>query len=154
MSSAIPAVIFGIGSLAMSARQAKAQKQAAEMQAVAYDQQAAEATLKGRYEALEYKQRGVDALRRLNDVMAANIARAAAGGVSPISGSAQTINTFSEAEAVREKNISASNAIMAEGDAAFQADQYRTAGNIARKTGSIQAASTITSGLIRFGQLV
>lgn len=154
MSSAIPAVVFGVASLAMSAKQAKAQKQAAEMQAVAYNEQAAEATLKGRYEALEYKQRGVDALRRLNEVMAANIARAAAGNVSPISGSAQTINTFSEAEAIREKNISASNAIMAEGDAAFQADQYRSAANIARKTGSVQAASTITSGLIRFGQLV
>jgi hypothetical protein len=150
----VATAVFAIGSLAMSAKQAKAQKAAAAMQAEAYNEQAAEATLKGRYEALEYKQRGVDVLRRLNEVMAANIARAAAGGVDPTSGSAALINTVSEAEAVREKNIATSNAIMAEGDAGFQAYQYRVAGNIARKTGDVQAAATIGNGLIRFGQLV
>ena len=102
MAAVVPvaAAVLAVGSLAMSAKQAKAQKQAGAMQQVIYDQRAAESRLKGRYEALEYKQRGVDALRRLNEVMAANVARAAAGGVDPVSGSAALINTVSEAEAI------------------------------------------------------
>ena len=151
--SAAP-LFFAGASMYLSARQAKAQKQAAKMQAEAYDEQAAEALLKGRFEALEYRQRGVDALRRLNEVLAASLARAAAGGIDPTSGSAAVIDMASQAEAIREKNISESNALMAEGDAAFQADQYRRAGQIAIKTGNVQAASTITAGLIRVGQLV
>lgn len=146
--------LFAVGSLVASAKQAKAQKAAAAQQKEIYDAQAAEAVLKGRYEALEYRQRGVDTLRRLNQVMAANIATAAAGGVDPTSGSAALINTVSTAEAVREKNIADSNAIMAEGDANSQASQYLMAGNMAVKTGKVQAAATIGQGLIRFGQLV
>ena len=61
MAAVVPvaAAVLAVGSLAMSAKQAKAQKQAGAMQQVIYDQRAAESRLKGRYEALEYKQRGL-----------------------------------------------------------------------------------------------
>lgn len=145
---------FAGTSFLLSSKQAKAEREGAKMQAEAYDMQAAEALLKGRAEAVEYRQRGVDALRRLNEVLAASVARAAAGGVDPLSGSAAVVNMASQAQAIREKNISENNALAAEGDAVFQADQYRRAGQIAIKTGRVQSASTLTTGLIRAGQLL
>ena len=51
-----------------------------------YQMQAEQAELRGRSEAIAYKQQGADALRNLNETLAAIISRAAAGGVDPTSG--------------------------------------------------------------------
>ena len=51
-----------------------------------YQMQAEQAELRGRSEAIAYKQQGADALRNLNETLAAIISRSAAGGVDPTSG--------------------------------------------------------------------
>ena len=59
-----------------------------------YQMQAEQAELRGRSEAIAYKQQGADALRNLNETLAAIISRSAAGGVDPTSGSAATFSSM------------------------------------------------------------
>jgi len=118
-----------------------------------YDEQAAQAQMRGRSEAIAYKQQGADVLRNLNENLSAIIARSAAGGVDPTSGSAAVLQQYAMAEGVREKNIAADNALLAEGQASTQAHQYRMAGQAARQTSLFQAAGTLGTGIYRYGQL-
>ena len=118
-----------------------------------YEAQARQAELRGRAEALAYKQRGADALRNLNETLAAIISRSAAGGVDPTSGSAATLQQFAMGEGVREFNIAADNAIMALGQGQTQAGIYKQAGQAAQLSSYVQAAGQIGQGAYRYGQL-
>ena len=133
---------------ATTAISAVGQAQAGRQQQAAYDAQAADAVMKGRSEAIAYKQQGADVLARLNDNLAAIIARTAQGG-----GVGYTIATSNMAEAAREFHTTADNAVIAKGQATMQADQYRMAGDAAMTTARYNAASTIGSALFQFGQL-
>jgi hypothetical protein len=94
-----------------------------------YEAQARQAELRGRSEAIAYKQKGADALRNLNETLAAIISRGAAGGIDPTSGSAATLQRFAMGEGVREFNVAADNAVMALGQASTQAGIYKQAGS-------------------------
>ena len=110
--------------------------------------------LKGRTEALAYKDKGNEILSNLNNTLAAIIARSAAGGVDPTSGSAAVLATASRADGITEANIAADNAILAVNQASEQADIYRSAGSTAYKSSVIGAIGTIGTGAYRYGQLV
>lgn len=118
-----------------------------------YEAQARQAELRGRAEALAYKQKGVDALNNLNQTLAAIISRSAAGGVDPTSGSAATLQQFAMGEGVREFNIAADNAVMALGQGQMQAGIYKQAGQAAQLSSYVQAAGQIGQGAYRYGQL-
>ena len=118
-----------------------------------YEAQAKQAELRGRSEALAYKQKGVDALNNLNQTLAAIISRSAAGGVDPTSGSAATLQQFAMGEGVREFNIAADNAVMALGQGQTQAGIYKQAGQAAQLSSYVQAAGQIGQGAYRYGQL-
>jgi hypothetical protein len=60
---------------------------------------------------------------------------------------------YAMAEGIREKNIAADNALLAEGQAATQAHQYRMAGRAAQQASYFQAAGTLGMGIYRYGQL-
>lgn len=139
-----------IGSTALSA---VGQLRAGAAQARAYNAQAADALMKGRSEAIAYKQQGANVLRNLNENLAAIIARSSAGNVDATSGSAAVTQLFGMAEAAKEKYAAQDNAIMAEGQAEVQADQYRMAGKAAQQTAMFNALGTVSQGLFRFGQL-
>ncbi len=139
--------------MASSAISAIGQIQAGAAQRQMYDEQAAQARMRGRSEAIAYKQQGADVLRNLNENLAAIIARSAAGGVDPTSGSAAVMQQYAMAEGIREKNIAADNALLAEGQAATQAHQYRMAGQAAQQASFFQAAGTLGTGIYRYGQL-
>lgn len=128
--------------LALTAVQVGATLAAGAAQKRQYAEQARQARIRGRSEAIAYKQRGADALRNLNETLAAITARAAAGGVDPTSGSARTISEFAQGEGIRESNIAADNALMALGQASSQAFIYRQAGHAAQLTSYVQAAGT------------
>lgn len=119
----------------------------------AYDAQARQAEIRGRSQAIAYKQQGADALRNLNETLAAVIARSAAGGVDPTSGSAATVQQYAMSEGAREFNIAADNSVMALGQADTQAYQYRAAGQAAQANAFVQAAGTVATGAYRYGQL-
>tara|TARA_S200002703_G_scaffold152802_1_gene153615 strand:- start:1427 stop:1894 length:468 start_codon:yes stop_codon:yes gene_type:complete len=118
-----------------------------------YNAQAAQAEMKGRSEAIAYKQQSADVLKNLNENLAATIARAGAGGVVAESGSAALMQQFAMSEGIREKNIASDNALLAEGQASAQAHQYRVAGQNARRAGMLNAVTTIGTGIYRVGQL-
>jgi len=113
-----------------------------------YDAKAADAIMKGRSEAIAYKQQGADVLARLNDNFAAIIARGAIGG-----GATNVVAISNMAEAAREFHTTADNAVMAEGQAGVQAEQYQMAGNAAMTTARYNAFSTILGGAFKYGQL-
>jgi hypothetical protein len=118
-----------------------------------YEAQAKQAELRGRSEALAYKQKGVDALNNLNQTLAAIISRSAAGGVDPTSGSAATLQQFAMGEGVREFNIAADNAVMALGQGQMQAGIYKQAGQAAQLSSYAQAAGQLGQSAYRYGQL-
>ena len=119
-----------------------------------YGLQAEQADLRGRSEAIAYKQQGANALRNLNETLAAIISRAGAGGVDPGSGSALTLQRFALAEGAREKSIAQDNEALALGQASMQAGIYRSAGRSAQLNSYVSAAGTIGSGAYRYGQVI
>ena len=84
--------------LAMAGVSALGQISAGAAQKRQYQMQAEQAELRGRSEAIAYKQKGADALRNLNQTLAAIISRSAAGGVDPTSGSAATLQQYAMAK--------------------------------------------------------
>ena len=133
--------------------QASAQRDVGRAQQAGYEQQAQAADLKGRSEAIAYKQQGSDALRNLNETLAAIVARAGAGGVDPTSGSAATMQMFAMSEGSREFSISEDNAALALGEATQQAGIYRSAGRTAQLSANVSAAASIGEAAYMAGQL-
>lgn len=117
-----------------------------------YEQQAEMAELKGRSEAIAYKQKGAEIMERLNETLAAIISRSAVGA-DPTSGNARTLATASMGDGVTESNIAADNAIAAVNQGIMQAEQYREAGEAARKTANLQAISQFGMGVYQYGTL-
>ena len=115
--------------------------------------QAEQADLRGRSEAIAYKQQGANALRNLNETLAAIISRAGAGGVDPGSGSALTLQRFALAEGAREKSIAQDNEALALGQASMQAGIYRSAGRSAQLNSFVSAAGSVGQGAYQYGQL-
>ena len=139
--------------LAFAAFSAVGQMAAGAAQRRGYEQQAEQAELRGRSEAIAYKQQGADALRNLNETLAAIISRAGSGGVDPTSGSAATMQMYAMSEGAREKNISQDNQVLALGQASMQAGEYRSAGKAAQLSSFVSAAGTLGQGAYRYGQL-
>ena len=129
-----------------SAVSAVGQLSAGAAQQEQYNAQAAQAKLKGRSEAIAYKQQGADVLKKLNENMASIVAGAAAGGVVANTGSAAGLQRYSMKEGVREFNIAKDNAVLAEGMASHQADIYRRAGRTAMLSGIVGAVGAIGTG--------
>ena len=145
----VMAVVGAVTAVAGAASQVKAGK----AQQAGYEQQAQQADLRGRAEAIAYKQQGADALANLNQTLAAIIARAGAGGVDPTSGSAQTVAMYAMSQSVTEAQISEDNAALAVGQATQQAGIYRSAGRTARLSANVSAAATLGSAAYSVGQL-
>ena len=133
--------------------QASAQRDVGREQQKSYELQAQQAELKGRSEAIAYKQQGADALRNLNETLAAIIARAGAGGVDPTSGSAATVQMFAMSEGATEAQISKDNAAIALGEGYTQGGIYRSAGSTARKSANVSAAVSVGEAAYMYGKL-
>lgn len=114
-----------------------------------YDAQAAQERLRGRAQALQYKQQGINVLRQLNENLASTVARAAAGGVDPLSGSALNLQNYAMREGSRDYNQSRDNAIIATGMANYQAQQYKAAGKAAYRSGMLTAATSLAPSALK-----
>ena len=121
------------------------QIQAARQQKAIYNAQAAQARLKGRAKATEYKNQAANVMRRLNETLSTTIARASVGA-DPLSGSALTMNTFAVSEAAGEYYTSKDNQVLALSNAETQAAIYKSAGQQAMLTGFAQGIGTATTG--------
>ena len=143
----------GGAQMAMAGVSAIGQLAAGSAQKRQYAQQARQAEIQGRSQAIAYKQKGADALRNLNETLAAIISRAGSGGVDPTSGSAATMQMYAMSEGAREKNISQDNQVLALGQASMQAGEYRSAGRSAQLSSFVSAAGTLGQGAYQYGQL-
>jgi hypothetical protein len=142
--------VLAIGS---KVAQAGAQKDVGRAQAASYEQQAQQAELKGRSEAIAYKQQGSEALQRLNETLAAIVARAGAGGVDPTSGSAQTVAMYAMSQGATEAAMAQDNQALALGEATQQAGIYRSAGRTAQLSANVSAAASLGEAAYMAGKL-
>lgn len=115
---------------------------------------ARQAELQGSVEAANYKEQASQALKNLERVLAANLARGFAGNMDPLSsGSTQsTIQKYNMREGVNEFTVLRDNATIAKKMAAYQAAQYRTAGKNIMKSAKTSAFIQIGEGVVTAGQ--
>jgi len=123
---------------------------AGNQQKAMYEGQAAMEKIKGRSQAIAYKQQGADILRNMNENIASTVAYAAANNVNPLEGSPLRLQEYALSEGVTAAAATKDNAVLAEGMAGFQADQYVTAGKVAQTTGYIEAAGSMASGYAKY----
>lgn len=121
----------------------------ARQQAKAYSEQAAQALIQGRSQAIEYRRQGANVLRNLNETLAATIASAAGSGIDPTSGSALALQNYARGEAYREYGTALDNATLAKEGASAQAAVYQRAGRAAIIGGIGQAVGTLGQGISR-----
>ena len=145
---------FTVVSIGSKLAQASAQRNVGAAQQASYERQAEQAELRGRSEAIAYKQKGSEALKRLNETLAAIVARAGAGGVDPTSGSSVTSQQFAMGEGIEEFNIAADNAALALGEGYTQGGIYRSAGSTAKKTADVAALGSVGEAAYMAGQLI
>lgn len=125
------------------------QIQGAKAQKKMYNRQADVAERKAKLDALQYKQQSVDVLKKLNRVLAANTARAAAGNLNPFSTNDSTdiVLTYNLRQAVNDFTIARDNRTIAEKMGKFQANNLRYAGKMAVKTAKTQAIFNIAQSI-------
>lgn len=129
-------------------QQAKAQKRL-------YDRQAEITERQSRLDGLAYKQQGVNALKKMNRVLAANTARAAAGNLDPYSSydSSDVIATYNLRQGVNDFTIARDNKSIAEKMGKYQADNYRYAGRVAVSNAKTMAAVNIGMSFVTAGSV-
>lgn len=155
---AIKAAIAGMSTLqvasaAFSAVSAIGQMQAGRQQARAYQAQAKQAELKGKQAELQYRQQGIDVLRRVRSNISTVTARAAAGGMDPYSGSSQSLRNYAAATGAEEFYLAQENAQLAQVTGDMNAQQYRMAASQARRQGFYNAVGTLGMAATSIGQL-
>lgn len=132
-----------------------AQIQAAKAQKKMYERQADITERQSRLDALNYKQQGVNAIKKMNRVMAANAARAAAGNLDPYASydSADVISTYNLRMGVNDFTIARDNATIAKKMGKYQADNYRYAGQVAVKNAKTMAVANIGMSFVQAGMV-
>ena len=108
-----------------------------------YDVQSLQAQAESERKALEYELRANDTLRTLRQRNAANIAGAYAGGVVGLEGSAKLVEKVNNIEAGRDLMFDISNTKTALLQGNTQSETYKTSGDIAYKSGLLDAASKL-----------
>lgn len=134
---------------------AQAQINAGKAKADQLRAEARQSELQGRVDALNYKRQANAVLKKTEQVMASNIARAAAGNMNPFA-SGETpdlIASLNLRTGVTDANLAKSNADMAIQMSKYQAGQLRAAATNANRFARQQAFITIGSSIANAGQL-
>ena len=139
--------------LGLSATSALGQIQAGRAQAQAYQRQARAETLKAKRAEIQYKEQGVEVLRRLRQNLGTVTARAASGGLDPYSGTAQGIKDYGTKLGVREYYMTEENAALSLAAGDINAAQYTSAASQARRQGLYSAFGTMGMAVASVGTL-
>ena len=131
-------------SAASSISQARAQSQQ-------YKMQAQQAELQGRQNALNYSRQAYTVLERQQQLAGAARARAASGGVDPLTGSAMTIQQVDAMKASEEYGIAKENADMAIYGGLAQAQSLRSAADTTMTIGYLSAFGDATLAAASYG---
>ena len=132
-----------------------AQIQAAKAQRTMYNRRADITERQAKLDGLAYKQQGVNVLKKMNAVLAANAARAAAGNLDPFSSgdSHDVIATYNLRQGVNDFTIARDNQTIAEKMGKYQADNYRYAGQVAVSNAKTMAVANIGMSFVTAGQV-
>ena len=132
--------------MAISTASAVADYRGKQAQAQQLEAQAKQSEIQGRVQAIAYKRQGNEVLRRMNAVIASNIARGAARGIDPFSGAIEMSNMYNRRIGIGEFQIARDNATMAKEMAKYQAGQQLTGAKTIRKLAPFQLVGNIATG--------
>jgi hypothetical protein len=136
---AIAAVVGVVSSMEASSAQAEQQRM-----------QARQAELEGRQNALNYSRQAYGVLERQRQLAAAARARAASGGVDPLTGSPMTIQQVDAIKAGEEYKIGKENAQMAIYGGLSQSQSLQSAAKTTETLGMLNSAVKGAEGYIAY----
>ena len=139
--------------MAISTASAVADYRGKQAQAQQLEAQAKQSEIQGRTQAVAYKRQGNEVLRRMNAVIASNIARGAARGIDPFSGAIEMSNMYNRRIGIGEFQIARDNATMAKEMAKYQAGQQLTGAKTIRKLAPFQLVGNIATGYMTTKQI-
>jgi len=144
---------FAVAAAVAGGLQAVSSIQQGRYQKAMYNIQAKSAELQGRQKALNYMQQGLNVLIQQRKMAGTLVARSAAGGIDPFSGSPMTVDQWNAFLAGDEYNRGVENADMAIAGGLAQSQSLQAAGKQAMKSAYINAAISIAQGVASYGQL-
>ena len=118
-----------------------------------YGLQAKQAELQGRQNALNYSKQAFQSLQAQRKTAAVLIARSAAGGIDPFSGSPMTVDQWNAFQAGEEYNLGLENAEMAIAGGLAQSQSLQAAGKQAMQTAYLNAAMSVAQGAFMYNNL-
>ena len=141
--------------MAASVASGLAQYRSKQAQAQQLEAQAKQTELQGRANALAYKRQGNEVLRRMNQVISANIARGSARGIDPFTscGAVDVVNMYNRRIGIGEFNLARDNAKIAQQMAKYQAGQQITAAKTIKKFAPFQLMGNIATGYMTTKQI-
>ena len=136
--------------LAVGGLQAISAIQQGRYQKAMYNVQAKQAELQGRQNALNYSKQALTVLEDQRRMAGTLVARSAAGGIDPFSGSPMTVDQWNAYKAGDEYNLGIENADMALAGGLAQSQSLRAAGKQAMTSAYFNAAMSVGEGLINY----
>jgi hypothetical protein len=118
-----------------------------------YDIQAKQAELQGRQNALNYSKQALTVLEDQRRMAGTLVARSAAGGIDPFSGSPMTVDQWNAYQAGDEYNLGLENADMAIAGGLAQSQSLRAAGKQAMQSAYLNAAISVASAGADYNKL-
>ena len=118
-----------------------------------YNIQAKQAELQGRQKALNYSKQALNVLEAQRRMAGTLVARSAAGGIDPFSGSPMTVDQWNAYQAGDEYNLGLENADMAIAGGLAQSQSLRAAGKQAMQTAYLNAAMSVAQGAYMYNTL-
>lgn len=143
---------MAVAALVASGIQAYSTIQQGKYQQTMYNLQAKQAELQGRQNALNYSNQALQVLDRQRKMSSTVVARAAAGGINPFTGSPMTVDQYNAFKAGEEYNLGKENADMAIAGGLAQSQSLQAAGKQAMKQAYFNAAATVAMGVYSYGQ--
>ena len=141
-----------VAALAIAGLQAYSSIQQGKYQKTMYNLQAQQAELKGRQDALKYSNQALQALEQQRRLSSAIVAKGAAGGIDPFSGSPMTVDRWNAFKAGEEYNLGMENADMAIAGGLAQSQSLQAAGKQAMKQAYINAAISVAMGAYSYAR--
>ena len=139
--------------LAVGGLQAISAIQQGRYQKAMYNVQAKQAELQGRQNALNYSKQALTVLEDQRKIASTLVARSAAGGIDPFSGSPMTVDQWNAYKAGDEYNLGLENADMAIAGGLAQSQSLRAAGKQAMQTAYLNAAISMASASADYNKL-
>jgi hypothetical protein len=144
---------WAIAAAVASGLQAVSSIQQGRFQQAQYKIKAKQAELQGRQNALNYSRQALGVLENQRRMAGSLVARSAAGGIDPFSGSPMTVDQWNAFQAGEEYNLGLENADMAIAGGLAQSQSLQAAGKQAMKSAYLNAAISVAQGAFMYNSL-